>query len=265
MKNPRGFTLIELLIVVAIIALLMSILLPSLRQAREQAKQTVCLANQKTLALSFVQYANENNDAIPDPHTVANRRGWVEWPKRENGTYFTEQQLRSQTNTSAEELGIRHGQLFPYTLRVEIYHCPSDRRNSSPRPETGYLAYRTYSLPNYPGGDQGWETSIGGGKVFRRYTQVRRPADSFLSLEESDPRGVNMGSWVMYLNTEDWIDPLTVWHFDKGTIGFVDGHAVVHAWVDKRTINMSRDQQFNTNATNNADYRYLLARWPIQQ
>jgi prepilin-type N-terminal cleavage/methylation domain-containing protein len=61
----RGFTLIELLVVVAIIALLISILLPSLRAAREQGKQTKCVANLRSIGLAMLQYGGEHNDWFP--------------------------------------------------------------------------------------------------------------------------------------------------------------------------------------------------------
>jgi hypothetical protein len=59
-----------LLVVVAIIALLISILLPSLRDAREQAKVTKCLANYRQITTSTVQYFLDYNDNFPfwDPN-----------------------------------------------------------------------------------------------------------------------------------------------------------------------------------------------------
>ncbi|MCC6357690.1 MAG: type II secretion system protein [Phycisphaerales bacterium] len=254
-----AFTLIELLVVVAIIALLISILVPTLAQAREQAKTTLCLANQKSLAAAFVQYANENRDAVVGSFTD-NPQCWVDWPMSPTGVRLNEAVLRQQTTIDAELRGIQNGLLYRYILDFKVYHCPSDARYTR-RPENGTIAYRTYSIPNYLNGDQGWETMIGGGKVAVRTASIRRASDSFSFIEESDPRGVNMNSWVFWLQQERWIDPVTVWHYDKSTIGFVDGHAIVKAWRDQRTIEMSRNQQFDLPATNNVDYRWLRARW----
>lgn len=61
-RGVRGFTLVELLVVVSIIALLIAILLPSLRKAREQAKCAVCLSNLHQIGLSLTTYALENHD-----------------------------------------------------------------------------------------------------------------------------------------------------------------------------------------------------------
>ena len=61
-KSWQGFTLIELLVVVAIIALLVSILLPSLQDARELARRSVCGSNLHQLSIGLHLYANDNDN-----------------------------------------------------------------------------------------------------------------------------------------------------------------------------------------------------------
>lgn len=63
-RNKAAFTLVELLVVVSIIALLISILLPSLQRARDQAKQVKCMAHQSGLAKAALTYASEENEWI---------------------------------------------------------------------------------------------------------------------------------------------------------------------------------------------------------
>jgi prepilin-type N-terminal cleavage/methylation domain-containing protein/prepilin-type processing-associated H-X9-DG protein len=67
--RSSAFTLIELLVVVAIISLLLSILLPSLRSAREQAKAVVCGSHLKGLGSSFAIYTSEQNEWLPGINT----------------------------------------------------------------------------------------------------------------------------------------------------------------------------------------------------
>ena len=67
MKIRRGFTLIELLVVISIIAVLMAILMPALKRAKEQAQATVCQANLKGYGLALTMYAQDNEDRFPNP------------------------------------------------------------------------------------------------------------------------------------------------------------------------------------------------------
>jgi len=65
MKKTKGFTLIELLVVVSIIALLVSILLPALGRAREQAKKVWCLANIRGVMIGTRTYTMDSGGYLP--------------------------------------------------------------------------------------------------------------------------------------------------------------------------------------------------------
>ncbi len=63
-RRGRAFSLIELLIVIAVISLLISILLPALGRAREQARAAVCASNVRQLVQASLLYAGENGGRL---------------------------------------------------------------------------------------------------------------------------------------------------------------------------------------------------------
>lgn len=64
-RPSSAFTLIELLVVISVIALLISLLLPVLRSAREAARTSGCLSNQRQIMLSAIAYATEHDEIMP--------------------------------------------------------------------------------------------------------------------------------------------------------------------------------------------------------
>jgi prepilin-type N-terminal cleavage/methylation domain-containing protein len=97
--RKAGFTLIELLVVVAIIALLISVLLPSLTRAREQAKRITCATNLSAILRGALIYAEPNRGMLPtEPSSasasgsragLSNYVGWVKYIEGPNTTIAT--------------------------------------------------------------------------------------------------------------------------------------------------------------------------------
>lgn len=76
-NKPKAFTLVELLVVIGIIALLISILLPSLNKARLAAQQVVCASNMRQMSLAYNMYANEFNGTLV-PYN-SDFKGWRDY------------------------------------------------------------------------------------------------------------------------------------------------------------------------------------------
>lgn len=106
-SKSHGFTLIELLVVIAIIAILAAILFPVFAKAREKARQTSCLSNEKQLGLGILQYVQDNDEVFPCG--AVSTVGGVPTPGSGYG--------------GGAGWG---GMIYPYVKSVAVYACPDD-------------------------------------------------------------------------------------------------------------------------------------------
>jgi prepilin-type N-terminal cleavage/methylation domain-containing protein/prepilin-type processing-associated H-X9-DG protein len=105
LKRPNGFTLIELLVVIAIISILAAILFPVFATAREKARQTSCLSNEKQLGEGFLQYTQDYDEQLPSVNPAGAQAG--------DGTAYT-------TGVSWAS------KIYTYVKSTGVYTCPDD-------------------------------------------------------------------------------------------------------------------------------------------
>lgn len=253
--EPAGFTLIELLVVISIIAMLMSIMLPGLSNAREMGKRVVCQSNMRSLTIAWFQYALENDDSLCSPDTEWNDDGGVDYNWVADGP-----DLLSNTVGGTEQ-AIKDGVLISYLSNTtKVYKCKSDSS----------ALLRSYSISNTMGG-----YNCGCGNMTTPYTgwgQINEPAGRlvFIDADSVEPAGdtkwIRGGFWPLSdidPATAQWALPpfnnLTSRHSDGTSLSYADVHCEYRRWRDDRTIAMGNWDLSPANmGGNNKDLDFFL-------
>jgi len=217
-----GFTLIELLVVVAIIALMVSVLLPAVNTARKQANTSYCLSNLKELGLATMYYAGDYGDYLPTGGVPGGTSHGIMWD-----TWEIPERLEPFLSRAGPKVQKNSG---------SVWRCPSDKkfygRSFSGVIHTSYMVnaektvylkmamppkWLPYKIADYPGPPKG---------VFD--TTLREPSREALYADLA---------WVPGTNRR---------HRGGYNVVFVDGHAKWHLEVDSSDPNYYVNRSIGT-------------------
>ena len=245
----RAFTLIELLVVVAIIALLISILLPALRDAREQAKVAKCLSNFRNLNVAATAYFHDHNDQFP--FLVTHGVGWMGicswayggktssdyWKTDHGGVFFISAQQRpfnAYLLSAPIDPDVYEGDKIAHRSEVPVLKCPADRESIIRNWQSGgglvpissyddigtSYRYNLFALidvdwngnrdPWFPPGTWGER-----GQLLVRQVLMKHASTYAMFMEEPMIHGVNNRVPVVGLHGR----------LNRHPVGFLDGHA----------------------------------------
>jgi prepilin-type N-terminal cleavage/methylation domain-containing protein/prepilin-type processing-associated H-X9-DG protein len=265
-----AFTLVELLVVVAIIAILASLLLPALARAKDQARRIQCVSNQRQLITAWTLYQGDHDDML-----VLN--GGLKSGQFIPGTTqpylwaYGSNHGDSQTLTNKDYLiNPRYALFAPYIRSVGVYKCPADRTRWALR--NGQLVYeqRSYSLNVYMGtpGEQ-VERPLWLNGAYRIYFKTgdlsrESTADRFV-FADVNPASICTPGFGVSMPSDVITHYPSSLHRGSGTVSFADGHVEVRKWIDARTRKSVQEGSssylgHDDTSPNNADLRWLRDR-----
>ena len=210
---------------IAIIAILASLLLPALAKAKAKAQGISCINNTRQMMLAYIMYAEDNREQVVDAADWV--KGWLDW-----GT--------SADNTNLNYLlNVTNVPLAKYIAQTRnIYKCPADNFASPVQRNRGWSErVRSIAMNAYSGSDQD-DSGFNQWKGWKKVSDLtkRGPAEVFVIVDEH-PDSINDGYFIAVLNgyggLYGWCDFPSTLHNGACGFAFLDGHSQIKRWLGK--------------------------------
>lgn len=264
MDQAAGFSLLELLLVIALIALLAALLLPSLARAKTKSQGAVCLNNLRQLMVAVSAYAGDNGEFYPPNPNGGNCTPGHNWCAGQAGPggaqEFNPEVLKDPSLTLVS----------PYVdSEAAVFKCPADARfglyqGTDPSLSNQTVASaRTYSMnqavgticPAFDadGSSHGGAPSLSPDGPYLDYPQSQRRDSPWFTygkttdhpgapgaarlwvVTEEDPASINDAAFAFAMSEPTWIDFPGTAHVRACSLGFADGHVEIHGWISGDT------------------------------
>ncbi|MEM9372701.1 MAG: type II secretion system protein [Planctomycetota bacterium] len=210
-RGNRAFTIIELMVVIAVIAVLIAILLPTLSAMRSKARRATCLSNARQLVTAVNSFSAANGSRLPENRTAISDSEYITWRARFVGE--------------------------SYMSEGKGWRCPA-HPEPGPRTELGYSeagitcvgdTVSSYAL----NGHLLWRSRITDDIAKINDIVITRPSHTILIAETNRAFSNLRVSPPMVANYYgDDPGPYAYWHSGEGTYAFQDGHAETIAFLD---------------------------------
>jgi prepilin-type N-terminal cleavage/methylation domain-containing protein/prepilin-type processing-associated H-X9-DG protein len=170
MNRKNAFTLIELLVVIAIIALLMALLFPALRKARDQAKDVICRSNLRGIGIGVNLYLIDHDQRMPEMYT---------YTKGSNGhLWWDDRGSPLKTSDRDAYWGISY---IDYVQKRELFGCPAFRNFVDIIAQDLLYGGDPHFIYTSAFSSNGWLSN-------EKVTTMPRPAEVIMAHDHMEPR-----------------------------------------------------------------------------